>query len=74
MARALCPLAIPMTVVLQGNFVSGGQSDGAKRLSGGRVWEGGREDFLTFMYENGIFLHIIVKVKISLIGFVDRVV
>ena len=36
----LCILAIPVTVVQPG-FVNGGQSEGAKWPSGGRVWEGG---------------------------------
>ena len=36
----LCILAIPLTVVQPG-FVKGGQSEGAKRPSGGRVWEEG---------------------------------
>ena len=36
----LVPLAMPVTVVQPG-FVNGGQSEGAKRRSGGRVWEGG---------------------------------
>ena len=36
----LCILAIAVTVVQPG-FVNGGQSKGAKRPSGGRVWEGG---------------------------------
>ena len=34
------PLAMPVTVVQPG-FVNGGESDGAKRPSGGRVWERG---------------------------------
>ena len=36
----LVPLAMAVTVVQPG-FVNGGQSEGAKRPSGGRVWDGG---------------------------------
>ena len=36
----LCILATAVTVVQPG-FVNGGQSEGAKRPSGGKVWEGG---------------------------------
>ena len=53
---------MPVTVVQLG-FVNGGQSQGAKRPSWGRVWEGGtpryREIVCIFMHENDVFLHII---------------
>ena len=55
----LCILAIAVTVVQPG-FVNGGQSEGAKRPSGGRVWEGGFPPptvgrfFWKFVYENEI--------------------
>ena len=62
MGAGMCPLAMPVTVVQPG-FVNGGPKRGSEATERG---EGVGErfppptagDFLKFVYENGIFLHI----------------